>query len=198
MKRSEPSKLRKARYISSVTVCYIVTLLFGFIILNPGVIDESRVAALPSLPIPNSTNKKIMAGLPNRIVLPDLGIDLKVLPGYYDPPTNSWTLSGYNAHFAMVTTAPNNHDGNTMIYGHNNMNVFGRIKPIQSGYKAIVYTENNYSFTYSYVSTVGLEPQDTSVFDYTGPPILTIQTCSGNWNEVRQMYTFKLQNFNKL
>ena len=97
----------------------------------------------------------------------------------------------------MVTILPNNHDGNTFIYGHNNKYVFGRIKSLQPGQKAIVYTANNYMFTYSYLSNVVVEPGDTSVFDYTGPPILTIQTCSGNWNEKRQMYTFKFQNINK-
>ncbi|MBI2009014.1 sortase [Candidatus Saccharibacteria bacterium] len=196
--RSEPKAVTKARYISSVTIVYGVTLLFAWFIINPGVIQQSKVQALPSAPIPNSPYKKIMAGLPARIVLPDLGIDLPIDPGFYNPADKSWTLSGYRTHYAMVTTLPNNHDGNTFIYGHNNKYVFGPVKSIQPGQKALVYTQNNYIFTYSYVSTVGVEPDDTSVFDYSGPPILTIQTCSGNWNEVRQMYTFKYQNFNKL
>ncbi len=139
-----------------------------------------------------------MAGLPVRVVLPDVGIELPIDPGYFDSSSNSWTLSGYRAQYAMITTLPNNHDGNTFIYGHNNKYVFGHIKTIQPGQKAVVYTENNYTFTYSFVSTVGVGPDDTSVFDYTGPPILTIQTCSGNWNEIRQMYVFKFQNFNKI
>ena len=196
--RSEPEAVTKARYISSVTIVYGVTLLFAWFIINPGIIHQSKVQALPSAPIPNSPYKKIMAGLPSRIVLPDLGIDLPIDPGFYNPADKSWTLSGYRTHYAMVTTLPNNHDGNTFIYGHNNKYVFGPVKSIQPGQKALVYTQNNYIFTYSYVSTVGVEPDDTSVFDYSGPPILTIQTCSGNWNEVRQMYTFKFQNFNKL
>lgn len=196
--RSEPTTVTKARYSSSVTVIYIVTLLFAWFIINPGVTHQAKVEALASAPVPSSPYKKIMVGLPNRVVLPDQGIDLPIDPGFYDQSNNSWTLSGQRAHYAMVTTLPNNHDGNTFIYGHNNKNVFGRVKAIQPGQKALVYTQNNYVFTYSYVSTIGVEPDDTSVFDYTGPPILTIQTCSGNWNEVRQMYTFKFQNFNKL
>ena len=195
--RSEPKAITKARYISSVTIVYAVTLFFAWFIINPGVIHQSKVLALPSAPIPNSPYKKIMAGLPSRIVLPDQGIDLPIDPGFYNQADNSWTLSGLRAHYAMVTTLPNNHDGNTFIYGHNNKYVFGRIKSLQPGQKAIVYTANNYMFTYSYLSNVVVEPGDTSVFDYTGPPILTIQTCSGNWNEKRQMYTFKFQNFNK-
>src|SRR3989344_5475901 len=196
--RSEPKAITKARYISSVTIVYAVTLFFAWFIINPGVIHQSKVLALPSAPIPNSPYKKIMAGLPSRIVLPDLGIDLPIDPGFYNPADKSWTLSGQRPQCAIVTTLPNNHDGNTFIYGHNNKCVFGPVKSIQPGQKTLVYTQNNYIFTYSYVSTVGVEPDDTSVFDYSGPPILTVQTCSGNWNEVRQMYTFKFQNFNKL
>ena len=139
-----------------------------------------------------------MSGFPVVIALPDKDIALRVDRGFYNQADNSWTLSGYRAHFAMVTILPNNHDGNTFIYGHNNKFVFGRIKSIQPGQKAIVYTANNYVFTYTFESTVGVGPDDTSVFDYTGPPILTVQTCSGNWNEVRQMYKFKFQSFNKL
>lgn len=190
-------KKQKARYISSVTGLYLVALLFAWFIFNPGVTRGGVVQALKSEPIPLSPYKKILAGRPVRVVLPDQAIDLPVDPGYFDSATNSWTLSGYHAHFAMVTKLANNHDGNTFIYGHNNKYVFGHIKTIQPGQKALVYTDNNYVFTYTYLNTVGVGPDDTSVFDYSGPPILTIQTCSGNWNEVRQMYNFKFQNFNK-
>lgn len=191
-------KQQKARYISSVTGLYLVALLLVWFMINPGTTKSGTVRALTSQPIPASPYKKIMSGQPVRVVLPDQGIDLPVDPGYFDAATNSWTLSGYHAHFAMVTKLANNHDGNTFIYGHNNKYVFGHIKGIEPGQKAIVYTANNSVFTYVYQSTVGVGPDDTSVFDYSGPPVLTIQTCSGNWNEVRQMYTFKFANYNKL
>lgn len=193
-----PKTIEKARYISGVTGLYLVTLLLVWFIFNPGMAKSGVAQALKSQPIPASPYKKIMAGQPVRVVLPDQGIDLPVDPGFFDPASNSWTLSGYRAHFAMVTKLANNHDGNTFIYGHNNKYVFGHIKTIQPGQKAIVYTDNNFVFTYTFESTVGVGPDDTSVLDYSGPPILTIQTCSGNWNEVRQMYEFKFQNFNKL
>lgn len=189
---------QRARYISSVTGLYLVALLFVWFIFNPGVTKGGIAQALKSEPLPVGPYKTILSGRPIRVVLPDQGIELPVDPGYFDSATNSWTLSGYRAHYAMVTKLANNHDGNTFIYGHNNNYVFGHIKTIQKGQKALVYTDNNYLFTYSYSSTVGVGPDDTSVFDYSGPPILTIQTCSGNWNEIRQMYTFKFQNFNKL
>lgn len=194
----EPSKKLMARYISSVTACFAVTLFFGWYILNPNILHGAKVQALSSLPLPNSPYKRIMSGFPVRIVLPELGIDLPVDRGYFNAADNSWTLSGLRAQYAVITTLSNNHDGNTFIYGHNNKNVLGPIKHIQPGAKAIIYTDNNYVFTYSYQSTVGVEPDDVSLFNYTGPPILTVQTCSGNWNEVRQLYTFKFLNFNKL
>ncbi len=193
-----PKTIEKARYISSVTGLYLVALLLVWFIFNPGMTKSGVVQALKSQPIPASPYKKIMAGRPVRVVLPDQSIDLPVDPGYFDPANNSWTLAGYRAQYAMVTKLANNHDGNTFIYGHNNKYVFGHIKTIQPGQKAIVYTDNNFVFTYVYKSTVGVGPDDTSVLDYSGPPILTIQTCSGNWNEVRQMYEFKFLSFNKL
>lgn len=196
--RAKPSKMIRARYISSVTAYFAVTLLIGWYIFCPGILHGSRVQALASAPLPLSPYKKIMSGFPVRIVFPELDIDLLVERGYYNTADNSWTLSGTRAHFAIITTLSNNHDGNTFIYGHNNKFVFGPLKKIQPGAKALVYTDNNYLFTYSLLSSVGVEPDDTSLFSYSGPPILTVQTCSGNWNEVRQLYTFKFQNINKL
>lgn len=195
--QSETINRQKARYLSSVTGLYLVALLLLWFVINPGSTRSGLVQALSSQPIPSTPYKKIMAGRPIRVVLPDQAIDLTVDPGYFDASNNSWTLSGYNAQYAMVTKLANNHDGNTFIYGHNNKYVLGHIKTIKPGQKAILYTDNNQVFTYTFVSTVGVGPDDTRVFDYSGPPILTIQTCSGNWNEIRQMYTFKFQNFTK-
>lgn len=191
--QSEPIKFVRARYISSVATSYLVTLLFVLYIFNPGIIHSQKAEALRSEAITQAMPARIIAGSPIRVVLPDSGIDLQVDRGVYDKESNSWTLSGYNAQFAEVTALANNYSGNTFIYGHNNKYVFGHIKNIQPGQKALIYTDNNHVFSYSYVSTVGVDPSDTSVLDYRGPSILTIQTCSGNWNEVRQLYKFKFQ-----
>jgi hypothetical protein len=40
-----------------------------------------------------------------------------------------------------------------------------------------------------------LTPEDTSILNYKGPSMLTVQTCSGSFFEYRQLFSFK---FNRL
>ncbi len=186
---------KKARYFSSVTLIYLVTLLFAYAVVNPGFFYHSKVEALKSSNEFVRPPKKLIYGFPVRIVVPSQAIDLQIDKGVYNPVDNSWSLSGYNAQFAMATSLPNNNTGNTFIYGHNNKYVFGPLKHMNPGDQAQVYTDNNHVFTYTYEKATEVSPEDTSVLRYRGHAILTVQTCSGDWNEWRKMYKF---NFTKV
>jgi LPXTG-site transpeptidase (sortase) family protein len=126
-----------------------------------------------------------------QIVIDDVNIDLPVDDGRYNPEDNTWTLSGYHAHFAVLSSLANDNNGNTFIYGHNNKYVFGPLKHISPGAVAKIYTDSNKIFYYKFENTYAVTPDTTSVLDYLGPSVLTVQTCSGAWNEQRQMYVFK-------
>src|SRR5712692_2198402 len=115
---NERTLAQKARYYSSVTGVYLLTLLFAWQIFNPAFINKSsKGEALKSIPLKVETKPvKIIAGIPVRIVVPTQNLDLTIDPGVYDQATNSWTLSGYNAQFAMITAPSNDHEGNTFLY----------------------------------------------------------------------------------
>ena len=192
---SERSIAQKARYYSSVTGIYLLTLLFAWQAFSPLSSHQlAKVAALKSLPLKQSTIPvKITAGIPIRIVVPTQNLDLPVDKGVYDQASNSWTLSGYDAQFAYMTAPANDHEGNTFLYGHNNKYVFGHLRFLKPGDPIIIYTANNLVFYYKFDSAMDVGPDDTSVLSYQGPPIVTIQTCSGNWNEFRRMYKFTFE-----
>lgn len=133
---------------------------------------------------------QVVSGKPVRIQIPSLEIDLQVADGHYDPKTTSWTLSKDKAHYAVVTPLANNTEGNTFIYGHNRKAVFSRLSRIKPGATAIVTTNNGHQFTYTFRSAFETNPKDDSLFKYQGPPILTVQTCSGLWYQNRQLFTF--------
>src|SRR5438105_1571714 len=42
---------------------------------------------------PKDNGQPLISGAPQHITIPSVGIDLNVIPGYYYPATNSWTLS---------------------------------------------------------------------------------------------------------
>jgi LPXTG-site transpeptidase (sortase) family protein len=194
MQNERTSDFRKARFYSSVTLLYGLTLLFAFFAFKPITNATSNLAASTNLPVElvkAQPVNRIVSGKPLRIVISSVGIDLPVEEGRYNEFDGTWSLSGYHAQFAMMSPLANNSDGNTFIYGHNNKYVFGPIKKITPGSNAQIYTDNGRIFNYIYESTYAVTPDNTSVLDYQGPAILTVQTCSGAWNEQRQMYIFK-------
>jgi LPXTG-site transpeptidase (sortase) family protein len=145
-------------------------------------------SAVPSFPV----QKTYIRGEPTRIRVPRLGIDLTIREGVYDRATKSWTLSSDAAHHALNTPPPNNRDGNTFIYAHNRPGLFQALNQIRSGDKVIVMTANGHRFTYAFRTAYETTPTDSAPFQYTGAPILTLQTCSGLWYQNRQLFTFDL------
>jgi LPXTG-site transpeptidase (sortase) family protein len=134
-----------------------------------------------------------LSGQPSRVEIPAVGISIEVVPGYYNKSSQTWTLSLNKAHYATITPEPNDSDGNTFIYGHNRKDVFSKLLNIKKGDEAIVTTSNGHKFYYSMKSRHDTSPTDGSLFDYQGPPILTLQTCSGFWYQNRSLFVFDLQ-----
>ncbi|HET7638857.1 MAG TPA: sortase [Ktedonobacteraceae bacterium] len=134
----------------------------------------------------------MMAGHPVRFQLPALGIDLTVIDGHYNAVAGTWTLSNDKVQYATVTPQPNNKAGNTFLYGHNRPGVFKTLNKVKAGDEVILTTDNNLKFTYRFRGAVETNPNDDSLFHYSGAPILTVQTCSGLWYQNRQLFTFDL------
>lgn len=153
---------------------------------EPVNVSAESVSATQTIP------KQAVYGTPNQIIIPSLNINLTVEPGNYEPTTDSWTLSGYNAHYGTMTSPANDTAGNTFIYGHNNPYVFGPLKRIQPGANVEIVAENGNRFFYTYQKSYTVAPNDVSLFKYFGSPILTVQTCTGTWHEKRELYEFKL------
>jgi sortase (surface protein transpeptidase) len=188
---------QRSRFYGNVAAVYILTIFFVGYVAQPLLpFGQARAAALTkSAQKPHlsaATQIQIISGLPVRIVIPASGVDLPVDQGYYDAATDSWTLSGYHAQFAMISTLANNYSGETFIYGHNNNYVFGALRHVtpSPGATALLYTSNGHVFAYSFKSIQSLGPTDTGILDYSGPPVMVIQTCTGSLNEWRTMYTF--------
>jgi hypothetical protein len=195
---TEPERFAKVRYAFTVAALYLLTVGFCWYALKPiDPLDRSRTVAFSNssqTPYhPKAAGPNVIAGRPVRLVIPASAIDVPLDEGYYDTSTGTWTLSGYYAEFAMVSALANNVGGETFIYGHNNDFVFGSLRhntpPI--GAEALLYTDNGHIFAYSFESVTSLSPNDTSVLEYSGPPILLIQTCTGSLNEWRTEYTFQ-------
>ncbi len=196
---SSVQALRKYGYYSRLGLLYIVSLAgLGYLIHPvPVLSDVQRVSfAHPDPSLTAKTPRVVrVAGQPVRVVIPASGVDLPVDPGQYNPADGSWTLSGLRAQFATSSSPANNIAGDTFIYGHNNNSVFGALRhntPVR-GATALIYTDNGHVLSYAFVFAKNLRPDDTSVLRYSGPPVMTIQTCTGSFNEWRTLYRFHFE-----
>jgi LPXTG-site transpeptidase (sortase) family protein len=180
--------------------------LIGFLNLAVGVmfyvinITPTPVMASPA-PHPQPVVIKAIAatqGIPVRVAVPSLSIDLPVAVGSYNAVDGSWTVDTTQAYFADASMPINNSNGTSLIYGHAQSTVFETLPQIQPDAEAIVTTDSGYAFHYRYVSVQEVEPTDTSVFNSTGTPKLVLQTCIGAYSELRALFSFKLVSIEKL
>ncbi len=194
---AEHSRIQRVRFYAKAAVLYVLTITCLWYVIHPAppfAVRASALAKTAQTPYqPTRPRVIVISGRPVRIVIPASAVDLTIDPGYYNSADGSWTLSGYHAQFAMVSTLANNVGGDTFIYGHNNNYVFGPLRHVTPavGAQALVYTDNGHVFSYNFQDAASLVPDDVSVLDYQGPPMLTVQTCTGSIDEWRTLFRFK-------
>ena len=175
--------------------------LIGILNLAVGVMFYViNIAPTPVLASPQIQPKPVVAvkaipatqGIPTRITVPSLNIDLPVAIGSYNPDDGNWTVDATQAYFADASMPVNNSNGTSLIYGHAQSTVFETLPQIQPDAEAVVTTDTGYIFHYRYTSVQEVVPTDTSVFNATGTPKLVLQTCIGAYSELRALFSFKL------
>lgn len=178
----------------------IVLVLFGAAILADQLVSQKTGADI-TLPKNISkvdlskikSNKPLISGFPVNIQIPSLAMNIPVIPGYYYPKSQQWTLSLSDVQYATITPEPNNLEGDTFLYGHYRPAVFAYLHHISLGASAIVTTSNNHTFYYTLNSINIVNPSDSSgIFTYKGTPILTVQTCTGLFFQNRELFNFNL------
>lgn len=140
----------------------------------------------------------IKYGIPNRLVIKSLGLDLDVATGYFDESIGDWVIDDTKAFYADVSMPSNDKSGVTLIYGHAKWPIFGNLGEIKPKATAAVTTDTGYQFNYVYQSVKQVVPTDVSVFQEKGDPKLVLQTCSGPWDMYRSLFSFTLESVTKL
>jgi LPXTG-site transpeptidase (sortase) family protein len=134
-----------------------------------------------------------LQGIPNRILIPSLKIDLPVVSQSYSPVIKSWPVASSVANYAAETAPINNTQGQTLIYGHDNSSVFGPLLGMQAGDIVYVYTDNGHLFKYSFSGFRDVSPRQVSVVaDMAKAPAgLNLLTCTGAYFQYRHLMSFK-------
>ena len=160
----------------------------------------------PNTPVAYAAPKRIIkptvvpavTGTPSRVVVPGLAIDVPVRTGAYSPESKSWTIDGDSAFYADRTVPPNDNNGTTLLYGHADWPIFGRLPDAAQGMTADVYTKEGLKFSYVYQSRLTVRPTDTSILTSEGAPTLALQTCYGAFDSYRLVITFSFVGVSKL
>ncbi len=183
---------QRAWLACGVLLVIVGLLLGGLSLINSWYTSRNSHYDAQALKInqPVETPQPLVMGTPTHITIPNVSIDLDVIPGYYDSSNQSWTLTLNNAQWGTMTAKANNKTGLTYIYAHYRWHVFYNLPKVQPGDEAIVTTDNGHSFRYKFVSSTVIAPTDTSLFNYKGKPIMVLQTCTGVWYEKRQLFVF--------
>jgi LPXTG-site transpeptidase (sortase) family protein len=137
---------------------------------------------------------KTISGIPSRIIIPSLSIDLPVVSQKYSESTKSWPVSITEANYASSTAPLNNSRAETLIYGHSTRSIFGPLLNLKPGDVAYVYTNNDHLFKYSYDGSQDVTPYKLSIFQdmANAPAGLKLITCDGPNFEYRRLMSFKL------
>lgn len=181
-------------FAGAAPTLYFNTTKRGTVTAQPAFQPPKAVATPVATP-----EKPVTSGHPVGISVPSVQItDVPVVDGSYNPKTEAWTLGLHTAQWGVMTPQPNDAAGNTYIYGHYRPEVFAYLHVIKPGAQALVTTDNGYKFVYTFQRSTDVAPTDTSLFNYQGPPILTVQTCSGTWFQNRQLFVFAFDHVEKL
>lgn len=190
----------KFKWIYAITALGVILVLFGGLTLIDQIMSQRTTVGITP-PLKSSrvnlskikSSTPIISGYPVSVQIPSLDINVPVIPGYYYPKTQTWTLSLSDAQYATMTPQPNNLEGKTFIYGHYRPAVFAFLHHIALGASATVSTANGHTFYYQLKSINVVNPTNTAdIFTYYGPPVLTVQTCTGLFFQNRELFNFTL------
>ncbi len=170
--------------------------ILGFQMLNLWRSQQTAAAPKPISDILKSDSKQNerarISGIPTRIKVPSVNIDLEVIPGYHYEKSNTWTLTLDKAQWGVMSRPANDSAGMTFIYGQYRKGVFSSLPKIQPGEIAQVTTKKGDTLTYKFKASSIVPPSDDSIFSYQGKPVLILQTCTGIRFESRQLFVFNL------
>jgi LPXTG-site transpeptidase (sortase) family protein len=180
----------RTRFYLKILCCYLIVAFVFFFPAFKRMIISRAIENVPEDEVVEERVAKI-TGTPVRLSVPEIGIDLPVIPG--DFQDKSWKLTKDKSQFAQMTSEPNDQEGNSLFYGHNTPLVFKKTEQLSVGDHLIVETSNNLKFVYRYVNSEYVQPTNTTVFAYKGPSQATLLTCNGLFNSKRRLMYFRFE-----
>jgi LPXTG-site transpeptidase (sortase) family protein len=206
------SLVAAAAVLSALSACAGVGTSDASTAAAPAVVTETPdvaarpapAAAVPAVPRRSAAledNQPVAPPAPNRIEIPDLGIDVAVQPAgldeqgrmglFDDPSIAAWYQWG---------PAPASTAGSTVIAAHvdsleYDLLPFARLKDAVTGTQIVVTDAAGTRHPYAVQSVQVVDKADVdwvAAFDRAGPPRLTLVTCGGAFDYENRRYLSNL------
>ena len=165
----------------------LLSILYSIILLiqryNPNrLMFHGKVPAFYS----DQTNKNV----PIAFRIPELGIDLPVIPAYIKK--DKWDTTTGGISWLIASPIPGEL-GNSILYGHNWNTLLGDLENAKPGYTVEILYKNSVKryFRISYIAIVNLD--QIHVLSPTDDARLTIYTCTGFLDQKRLVVTAEYQ-----
>ena len=165
----------------------LVSLLFSFVLFieryNPNRLKfQGKIA----------TSGKIHEdkNIPIAIRIPEIGINLPVVPAYIK--NSKWGTTSTGISWLIASPIPGEL-GNSILYGHNWNSLLGDLENVKTGYTVEILYKNSVKryFRISYIAIVN--PNQIHVLNQTNDARLTIYTCTGFLDQKRLVVTAEYQ-----
>jgi LPXTG-site transpeptidase (sortase) family protein len=128
---------------------------------------------------------------PSRISISDLGIDIPVYQATI--VNNVWPTTTLGASYLSSSPLPGN-SGNSVIYAHNWVSLFGPLRNAKVGEKVIVTYPDHTKKTFVIAYTSIVSPDQASILAKSNDKRLTLYTCTGFLDSERFVAVAILQN----
>lgn len=145
------------------------------------VLDRFYPPQLHFTKLPPEATRTVFSN-PQRLIIPDLAVDLPIEPG--DIIGETWSISPNTANHLQTSARPGG-AGNIVIYGHDSRAVLGALKKARLGQDIVVHDATGTAHTYRIEKMSAVSPTDISLIQPTDKEILTVYTCTGLFNEQR-------------
>lgn len=129
-------------------------------------------------------------GLPVRLQIPNVAIDLAVFPSEIQGTT--WETTPKGVSYLMTSPRPGG-KGNAIFYGHNWPSLLGHLSKVDVGDSINVFFKDGSASHYTVEFITIVRPEQTKILDNSADSRLTIYTCTGFLDQKRFVVTALLQ-----
>lgn len=139
----------------------------------------------PPLSSPAAKSLSVPTGptpLPVRVTITRLGVDLPVIPAGIQK--DAWETTPDGVSYWIESPIPGQ-QGNSVLYGHNWLNLLAKLPQSQIGDEVIVTYANNEQKKFTIESAAIVEPTQLSIVYPTTDTRLTLYTCIGLFDSQR-------------